>query len=108
MRKHTARAAARLGVSGYVWNTADATVKGEMCGPADRVAAFQQWLRTEGSPKARIDRAEFSPTEPVAADPFGEFKVRKVTLPNGSQFATAPRRKLKSKKSNTVKKKSRT
>ena len=100
MRKHTVIAATKLGVSGYVFNTERGSVKGEACGMQSSIENFQLWLRTKGSPKARVDRAEFSPATQVTVDPFdGEFVKRVVMLSNGSQFASRKAPLSMSKKS---------
>ena len=101
MRKHTVLAATDFGVSGYVFNTEDGSVKGEACGTASAVQNFQLWLKTRGSPRARIDHAIFSPAVEVVADPFhGDFVKKIVLLSNGSQFAN----KASSKKGKKSKK----
>ena len=98
MRKHTVLAATKLGVSGYVFNTEDGTVKGEACGAPSALENFQNWLRTQGSPKAHVERAEFSPATQVAVDPFdGAFVKKVILLSNGSQFASKGKSRSKSK-----------
>ena len=46
---------------GHYWvkNTRYGTVIGEAEGAADSVEALRKWLSETGSPKSRIDRAEF-------------------------------------------------
>ena len=77
-----------LRVTGYVWNTDDKTVKGEMCGSSKALDAFQQWLEKEGAPKARPTSAVFSAPQAVMTSPFSDFKVKKVLLANGTQWAS--------------------
>ena len=88
MRKYTKIAADKFGVQGYVSNTESGTVRGECCGSKSSVEKFKKWLSTEGSPKAKIERAEFSNEHYVDNSPFnGKFQVRKVIFANGKQWA---------------------
>ncbi|KAG9267044.1 acylphosphatase-2 isoform X1 [Astyanax mexicanus] len=50
----------KLGVNGWVKNTRQGTVIGQVQGPRDKVDEMKHWLRHVGSPSSRIDRAEFS------------------------------------------------
>ncbi|KAJ8002201.1 hypothetical protein DPEC_G00177360 [Dallia pectoralis] len=50
----------KLGVNGWVKNTRQGTVVGQVQGPYSRVNAMKAWLSKVGSPSSRIDRAEFS------------------------------------------------
>mmetsp|Transcript_23293 Transcript_23293/g.33862 ORF Transcript_23293/g.33862 Transcript_23293/m.33862 type:complete len:126 (+) Transcript_23293:100-477(+) len=59
-RKYTKIKADELGIVGWVRNTRSNTVCGKAQGPQDRIEVFKEWLRTEGSPKSRIDHATFS------------------------------------------------
>mmetsp|Transcript_13445 Transcript_13445/g.21957 ORF Transcript_13445/g.21957 Transcript_13445/m.21957 type:complete len:169 (+) Transcript_13445:205-711(+) len=85
MRKYTKKAANRIGVTGYVENTADSTVRGVCCGNEDQIERFKTWLRTKGSPKSRIDRAEFKNIDQRVK--YSKFSIKKTILPNGSQWA---------------------
>ncbi|KAK1798483.1 hypothetical protein P4O66_006775 [Electrophorus voltai] len=49
-----------LGVNGWVKNTRQGTVIGQVQGPRDKVEEMKHWLRYVGSPSSRIDRAEFT------------------------------------------------
>uniref|UniRef100_A0A672I6S3 acylphosphatase n=1 Tax=Salarias fasciatus TaxID=181472 RepID=A0A672I6S3_SALFA len=49
-----------LGVSGWVKNTRQGTVVGQIQGPEDQVKEMKFWLKNVGSPSSRIDRAVFS------------------------------------------------
>mmetsp|Transcript_47092 Transcript_47092/g.120126 ORF Transcript_47092/g.120126 Transcript_47092/m.120126 type:complete len:101 (+) Transcript_47092:296-598(+) len=58
-RKYTERKAKELGLVGWVMNTEAGTVVGEAQGPAAQLAQLRSFLQRTGSPKSRIDRAEF-------------------------------------------------
>jgi acylphosphatase len=88
MRKYTKKKADELSITGWVQNTADKTIKGQMCsGSPEALAEFKRWLETEGSPKARPTRAEFSVSKVVETSPFDGFGVRRVKLANGTEWA---------------------
>jgi acylphosphatase len=70
----------QLGLVGYVMNKPDGTVEGYAQGGPQALDAFARWLRTEGSPKSRIDRALITPVAVAAADgqaALRSFEVRK-------------------------------
>jgi acylphosphatase len=75
-RKYTKKKATKLNIKGWVENTASGTVVGAAEAPdAAALAQFSAWLRTTGSKKSRIDRAEFQPyAEPKR---FAEFSIRR-------------------------------
>jgi acylphosphatase len=54
--------AARLGVSGWVRNTADGKVEAVVQGPAEAVDALIAWAH-QGPPLARVERVEVSAAE---------------------------------------------
>jgi acylphosphatase len=63
-RKYTQRQATTLGggdgVVGWIRNTSRGTVEGEVaCRDSTACQHLQEWLQRTGSPKSRIDRAEF-------------------------------------------------
>ncbi|XP_030070387.1 acylphosphatase-1 [Microcaecilia unicolor] len=58
-RKYTQAEGKRLGLVGWVQNTEQNTVQGQLQGPTSRVREMQQWLQKKGSPKSHIKRAEF-------------------------------------------------
>ncbi len=79
-RKHAEEEARRLGLRGWCENTPHGTVRGEMEGPPEAVASMRLWLTHTGSPKSRIDRAEFGEERALAAGyTFAElhFSVRR-------------------------------
>ena len=59
-RKYTDAKANALGLLGTVENLPDGTVKVIAVGPAAAVKALEQWCRTEGSPKSRVDAVDVS------------------------------------------------
>mmetsp|Transcript_3904 Transcript_3904/g.8189 ORF Transcript_3904/g.8189 Transcript_3904/m.8189 type:complete len:97 (-) Transcript_3904:43-333(-) len=75
-RNHTKGEADRLGLRGYVMNTPTKTVKGVVVGPLPQVEEMKHWLSAVGSPKSRIDRAEFRNLKAEGAS-FSDFKVRR-------------------------------
>mmetsp|Transcript_44499 Transcript_44499/g.105465 ORF Transcript_44499/g.105465 Transcript_44499/m.105465 type:complete len:215 (+) Transcript_44499:54-698(+) len=76
-RKHTKRVADSLGVVGWVMNTKQGTVTGEAQGAPEQVAAMENWLGTEGSPKSVIQRLEVSKRRTLPAPSFSSFSIRK-------------------------------
>lgn len=72
-RYHTARAAARNQVSGWVANLSDGSVKACFEGEADSVAAMVEWCR--GGPElARVD--ELSEQKGEYTGEFAGFEIR--------------------------------
>ncbi|XP_035380028.1 acylphosphatase-2 isoform X1 [Electrophorus electricus] len=59
-RMYTEDQGKMLGVNGWVKNTRQGTVIGQVQGPRDKVEEMKHWLRYVGSPSSRIDRAEFT------------------------------------------------
>ena len=59
MRDFTCRTANELGVGGRVVNTPQNTVSGVAIGASGPINEFKHWLQFTGSPKSRIERAEF-------------------------------------------------
>ncbi|XP_026786104.1 acylphosphatase-2 isoform X1 [Pangasianodon hypophthalmus] len=58
--QYTEDQAKKLGVNGWVKNTRQGTVIGQVQGPPEKVSEMKHWLRYVGSPSSRIDRAEFT------------------------------------------------
>ncbi len=56
-RAQCAEQARRLGVSGWVSNEYDGSVRGHFAGPPDAVDALVAWCH-QGSPRASVDRVE--------------------------------------------------
>ena len=59
-RKHTQQQATKLNLVGWVKNAASGTVQGHMEGRKEDISQMKTWLRTTGSPKSKITKAEFS------------------------------------------------
>mmetsp|Transcript_17942 Transcript_17942/g.32108 ORF Transcript_17942/g.32108 Transcript_17942/m.32108 type:complete len:88 (+) Transcript_17942:41-304(+) len=87
MRKYTKKTAESLGITGWVQNTDKKSVQGEACGRPEKLESFKKWLSTEGSPKAEVEKAEFTEEKIVTQNPFKAFEIRKVRLENGSFWA---------------------
>lgn len=58
-RKHTVQQATKLNLIGWVKNAASGTVQGHMEGRQEDINQMKNWLRTTGSPKSKITKAEF-------------------------------------------------
>lgn len=65
----------QLGLVGWVQNTDAGTVQGQLQGPADKVKQMQEWLKTTGSPKSKIDKAEFKNEKKIEALEHKDFKI---------------------------------
>ncbi|XP_014832069.1 PREDICTED: acylphosphatase-2-like isoform X3 [Poecilia mexicana] len=59
-RMYTEDQGRALGLGGWVKNTRQGTVIGQIQGPAQQVNSMKLWLKNVGSPSSRIDRAVFS------------------------------------------------
>lgn len=59
-RKHTQQQATKLKLVGWVRNAPSGTVQGHMEGRKEDVDKMKNWLRTTGSPKSKITKANFS------------------------------------------------
>src|SRR5690606_9307012 len=66
-RWYTVQEADRLGVAGWVRNERDGTVRLEVEGDEDAVAALVEWLH-DGPPAAQVTRVEVDDLEPTGAD----------------------------------------
>ncbi|XP_032418413.1 acylphosphatase-2 isoform X1 [Xiphophorus hellerii] len=65
-----------LGLGGWVKNTRQGTVIGQIQGPAQRVNSMKLWLKNVGSPSSRIDRAVFSNERDVSKLEVQGFSTR--------------------------------
>ncbi|XP_060107943.1 acylphosphatase-2-like isoform X2 [Heteronotia binoei] len=63
----------KLGVVGWVKNTAHGTVTGQVQGPKEKVEIMKNWLRSVGSPMSRIDQAVFSNEREISSLEFQSF-----------------------------------
>lgn len=77
-RKFTHEQAVKLKLVGWVMNTDKGTVVGQMQGKDDAVKKMKDWLKSTGSPKSKIDRAEFKNEKEIEKFEFAEFSIRKV------------------------------
>ncbi|XP_044868252.1 acylphosphatase-1 isoform X2 [Mauremys mutica] len=67
----------KLGLVGWVQNTEDGTVQGQIQGPSVKVRELQEWLRKTGSPKSHISRAEFHNEKKIVALEYRNFSIVK-------------------------------
>nr|XP_020477325.1 acylphosphatase-2-like [Monopterus albus] len=65
-----------LGLSGWVKNTRQGTVIGQIQGPVEKVNDMKAWLRSIGSPSSRIDRAVFSNQRDISKLEIRGFSTR--------------------------------
>lgn len=76
-RKHTQRRASELGLKGWVMNTAQGTVVGQIQGPNNAIDQMKMWLEKVGSPKSRIDKTTFKNEQPINMSAFRTFAIRR-------------------------------
>ncbi|NXC43896.1 ACYP2 protein, partial [Penelope pileata] len=74
--QYTEEEARKLGVVGWVKNTRQGTVTGQVQGPEDKVNAMKSWLSKVGSPSSRIDRTNFSNEKEISKLDFSGFSTR--------------------------------
>ncbi|NWI95722.1 ACYP2 protein, partial [Pitta sordida] len=74
--QYTEEQARKLGVVGWVKNTSQGTVTGQVQGPEDKVNAMKSWLSKVGSPSSRIDRTNFSNEKEISKLDFSGFSTR--------------------------------
>ncbi|XP_047221590.1 acylphosphatase-2-like isoform X4 [Girardinichthys multiradiatus] len=75
-RMYTEDQGRSLGLSGWVKNTRQGTVIGQIQGPADRVSNMKLWLKNVGSPSSRIDQAIFSNERDISKPEIHGFSTR--------------------------------
>ncbi|NXF24196.1 ACYP2 protein, partial [Rhodinocichla rosea] len=68
--------AKKLGVVGWVKNTSQGTVTGQVQGPEERVNEMKSWLSKVGSPSSRIDKTSFSNEKEISKLDFSDFNTR--------------------------------
>ncbi|XP_028171270.1 acylphosphatase-1-like [Ostrinia furnacalis] len=76
-RKHTQRKATELGLKGWVMNTAQGTVIGQLQGPQGAIEDMKAWLQKVGSPKSKIEKAAFRNEGPINSCAFRTFEIRR-------------------------------
>jgi len=74
--QYTQQQGNQLGIRGWIMNTMNRTVKGELEGETSKISAMKTWLQTTGSPSSRIDKAVFSQ----------EREVNEYSFPQGFQI----------------------
>ncbi|KAI8040075.1 acylphosphatase-2 [Drosophila gunungcola] len=81
LRKQTRDLATLNQVRGWVMNTDEGTVKGQLEGTLPKVNELKFWLLNFGSPRAIIERAEFTPTKEITSHTFSSFSIRYHHVP---------------------------
>ncbi|CAL9686599.1 unnamed protein product [Knipowitschia caucasica] len=76
-RKFTQAEGRKLGLVGWVRNTSAGTVQGQLEGPKSKVKEMQEWLRSTGSPKSHITKAEFNNEKTIESLSHSSFDIRK-------------------------------
>lgn len=76
-RKYTQQQATKLKLVGWVRNAPSGTVQGHMEGSKDDINKMKTWLKTKGSPKSKITKAEFSNEKSIAQLTATSFSVNK-------------------------------
>ncbi|KAF6130834.1 hypothetical protein HJG60_007807 [Phyllostomus discolor] len=76
-RKYTQAEGKKLGLVGWVQNTDQGTVQGQLQGPISQVRHMQEWLKTRGSPKSHIDRANFNNEKVILKLDYSDFQIIK-------------------------------
>ncbi|KAJ8396883.1 hypothetical protein AAFF_G00012060 [Aldrovandia affinis] len=74
-RKYTQAEGKKLGLVGRVQNTEAGTVQGQLQGPSTKVKLMQEWLKTTGSPKSQIVKAEFKNERKIEHLDHKHFKI---------------------------------
>ncbi|CAF0765432.1 unnamed protein product [Didymodactylos carnosus] len=72
-RKHTIEQAKKLQLTGWVRNTEQGTVQGELEGKKAKIDEMKKWLEKTGSPKSRIDKALFSNEKSIDKQKLNSF-----------------------------------
>lgn len=67
----------KLGLVGWVQNTAAGTVQGQLQGPGSKVQEMKGWLKSTGSPKSNITKAEFRNEKAVSSLQHSSFEIVK-------------------------------
>ena len=76
-RKYTQQQATKLNLVGWVKNAQSGTVQGHMEGRKEDIDQMKNWLRTKGSPKSKITKAEFSNEKTITQLTSKTFGVNK-------------------------------
>ncbi|OXA41880.1 acylphosphatase-1 [Folsomia candida] len=76
-RKYTQRKATELRLRGWCKNTEHGTVAGRMEGERLQIDMMKDWLKRVGSPKSRIDGADFKTAKAISSFSYGDFQIIK-------------------------------
>ncbi|XP_046966035.1 acylphosphatase-1-like [Vanessa cardui] len=76
-RKYTQKKAIDLGLKGWVMNTAQGTVIGQLQGQQGAIQDMKQWLQKVGSPKSKIEKADFRNEGAINSCAFRTFEIRR-------------------------------
>ncbi|XP_042357211.1 acylphosphatase-1 isoform X2 [Plectropomus leopardus] len=76
-RKYTQAEGKKLGLVGWVQNTGAGTVQGQLQGPHSKVKEMQEWLKSTGSPKSSIIKAEFTNEKTIDSLDHSSFNIVK-------------------------------
>lgn len=74
-RKYTKKKCDQNQVTGWIINTTHKTVQGTIQGDPNSVENVKRWLQTTGSPKSRIEKAEFFGEQNISNKTFETFKI---------------------------------
>ncbi|KAM4040566.1 acylphosphatase-2 [Anomaloglossus baeobatrachus] len=74
-RMYTEAEGRKLGVVGWVKNTRQGTVQGQVQGPEEKVNSMKAWLSKVGSPSSRIDHTDFSNEKEIPSLQFKGFST---------------------------------
>ena len=77
--QYTQKKGNELGLRGWIMNTVNRTVKGQIEGESGNVETMKKWLQTNGSPSSRIDEAVFSCEKEISQYSFESksFEIRR-------------------------------
>ncbi len=76
-RKFTQQKAVELGIFGTVFNEEDGSVTGEAEGRIEPMNDFKYWLQFTGSPKSKIESADFADEAGVQGRKYSRFDIIK-------------------------------
>ncbi|UJR25500.1 hypothetical protein I4U23_006846 [Adineta vaga] len=76
-RKYTQQQATKLKLVGWVKNAASGSVQGHMEGRKEDIDKMKSWLRTTGSPKSKITKADFANEKTITELTGKSFDVNK-------------------------------
>lgn len=76
-RKYTQNKAKELGLHGWIMNTEEGSVRGQMEGTQLELNEMKYWLSNKGSPKSQIDNAIFGDMKPIKTYTFKSFAINK-------------------------------